>query len=141
MNNENQIRKLIEDRVAAVHTKNVNALLSNIAPNVLSFDVLNPLHNSGVDKVRERVEKWISTYQSAIGYEIRDLNITSGDEVAFCHYLYHVTGTQTSGSKVDMWVRATECFRKIDGQWLVTHEHQSVPFDPETSRASLNLKL
>jgi hypothetical protein len=29
----------------------------------------------------------------------------------------------------------------LDGKWLVTHAHSSVPFDVETGRASLDLKL
>jgi ketosteroid isomerase-like protein len=40
----------------------------------------------------------------------------------------------------DVWVRATVCFRKIDGHWKVTHEHMSVPYDMETSKASVDLK-
>lgn len=79
-------------------------------------------------------------YQGPIGYEIRDLNITTSDTVAFCHYLYRVSGMTTDGGKVDMWVRATVCYRKIDGEWRVTHEHGSVPFDPESGKASLDLK-
>ena len=39
-----------------------------------------------------------------------------------------------------MWVRATVCYRKIDGTWMVTHEHNSVPFDVESGKASLDLK-
>ena len=39
-----------------------------------------------------------------------------------------------------MWNRATLCFRKIDGKWRIMHEHDSVPFDPETGLASTNLE-
>ena len=39
-----------------------------------------------------------------------------------------------------MWVRATTCYRKIDGTWMITHEHQSVPFDTESGKASLDLE-
>jgi ketosteroid isomerase-like protein len=39
-----------------------------------------------------------------------------------------------------MWVRATTCYRKIDGKWMITHEHQSVPFDTESGKASLDLE-
>lgn len=39
-----------------------------------------------------------------------------------------------------MWVRATICFRKIEGKWMITHEHNSTPFDVETGRASLDLQ-
>ncbi|MDZ8029493.1 MULTISPECIES: YybH family protein [unclassified Nostoc] len=139
-NDEVQIRTIIEERVKALPNKDINALLSNHAPDILSFDVINPLQYIGVDTVRERVQKWVSSFQGSIGYEILDLSITTGETVAFCHYLYRVSGTLTDGGKVEMWVRATVCLREIDGKWMIVHEHQSVPFDPETGKASLNLK-
>jgi ketosteroid isomerase-like protein len=39
-----------------------------------------------------------------------------------------------------MWWRTTVCFRKIDEKWMVTREHNSVPFDPKSGKASLDLK-
>ena len=39
-----------------------------------------------------------------------------------------------------MWWRATVCYRKLDGRWLVTHEHASVPFDAQSGQASLGLE-
>jgi ketosteroid isomerase-like protein len=134
------ISELIQARAKAVHDKDVDALLSHHAPDVLAFDVLNPLQYVGDAAVRERAEKWLSLYPGSVGYEIRDLNVTAGGGVAFCHYLYHVTGTLSDGGKVDMWVRATTCLRQIDDMWMIVHEHQSVPFDIETGKASLNLK-
>jgi ketosteroid isomerase-like protein len=139
-NDEAKVRAIIDGRVESVRSKDINALLSNHAPDILAFDVLNPLQYSGVDKVRERAEKWLSSYQSSIGYEVRDLAITAGADVAFCHYLYRVSGTLKGGGEVDMWVRATVCLRKVDGTWEIKHEHQSVPFDVETGKASLDLK-
>jgi len=135
-----QIRAIIYERVEGVNHKDVNALMINHAPDATIFDVLEPLHYQGVEMVRERAEKWLSGYETAIGYEIRDLHITSGEDVAFCRYLYHVTGTLKSKDEVDMWVRATICFQKTDGEWKIVHEHQSVPFNVETGQASLNLK-
>ncbi len=82
-NDEAQIRTIIEGRVKAVNDKDIDALLSNHAPSVLSFDVINPLQYSGSDKVRERAQEWLSAYQSSIGYEIRNLEITTGNDVAF----------------------------------------------------------
>lgn len=114
--------------------------MSNHALDILSFDVVNPLQYAGSDTVRERAEEWFSLYRGPIGYEIRDLSITTGDDVAFCHYLYRFSGTRTDGGKVDMWVRATVCYRKINATWMITHEHNSVPFDIETLKASLDLK-
>ncbi|HEX3067601.1 MAG TPA: hypothetical protein VHX14_03425 [Thermoanaerobaculia bacterium] len=40
---EDAIRQPMNDWANAVRTKDVNALKSNFAPDVLSFDVVNPL--------------------------------------------------------------------------------------------------
>ena len=101
-NDEVQIRAIIEERVKAVDDKDINALLTNHASEVLSFDVNNPLQYAGADKVRERAEKWLSAYQSSIGYEVRNLAVTAGDTAAFCHYLYRISGTLNDGEKVNM---------------------------------------
>jgi ketosteroid isomerase-like protein len=137
---EARLRALIDNRVEAVRNKDIDALMSQHAPDVLMFDALNPLQYVGADKVRERAEEWFSWYQGPIGYEVRDLSITAGEGAAFCHYLYRVSGTMTNGKEVDMWVRSTICFSKIDGKWMVTHEHSSVPFDAESGKASVDLK-
>jgi uncharacterized protein (TIGR02246 family) len=137
---EAQIRGLINDRINAVRAKDVDTVMSHHAPDILTFDVVNPLQYTGLDAARKRAEEWFSSFQGPIGYEIRDLSIATGDDVAFCHYLFRVSGTLTGGEKVGMWVRTTSCYRKIDGTWLVMHEHNSVPFNTETGRASLDLQ-
>jgi ketosteroid isomerase-like protein len=137
---EAQLRALIDDRVKAVRDKDTDALMAHHAADVLTFDALNPLQYTGADTVKERAAQWLSWYQGPIGYEVRDLEITAGESAAFCHYLYRVSGTMTNGREVNMWVRATVCFRKIDGKWMITHEHNSVPFDAESGKASVDLK-
>jgi uncharacterized protein (TIGR02246 family) len=138
--NEAQIRELIENRIKAVRAKDINEVMSNYASDVLSFDVVNPLGYAGSDAVRKRLEEWFSSFQGAISHEIRNLSINAGDDVAFNHGLNRVSATKTDGGKLDMWWRGTVCYRKIDGKWMITHEHASVPFDVETGKASLDLK-
>ncbi len=138
--NEAEIRKLIDDQAKAVREKNVEGSMANYAADIMSFDVVNTLQKTGLDACRERAEEWFSSFQGPIGYEIRYLDITTGDDVAFCHSLNRVNATKTDGSKLEMWWRSTVCYRKIDGKWLITHEHQSVPFDVKTGKASLDLK-
>jgi uncharacterized protein (TIGR02246 family) len=137
---EAQIRALIDDRTKAVRAKDSVGATSSIARDVLTFDVVNPLQHIGSTASRTRAEEWFSSFQDQIGYEIRDLDITAGDDVAFSHGLCHVSATKAGGGQLDMWWRTTVCFRKIDGTWVVTHEHNSVPFDPESGKASLDLK-
>ena len=140
LTDEARIRELIEERVGAIRARDVDALMRGHAPDVVTFDALDPLRYEGSEAVGERAAQWLSWYQGPVGYEVRDLSVTAGGEAAFCHYLYRVTGTMTNGSEVDMWVRSTLCFRKTDGAWVVAHEHTSVPFDAESGKASIDLK-
>ena len=58
--NEAEIRRLIDGWVKALHARDIGSLVLNYAPDVVSFDVVNPLQRKGVDAVRERAEEWIS---------------------------------------------------------------------------------
>jgi ketosteroid isomerase-like protein len=52
-----------------------------------------------------------------------------------------MTGTKTDGEEVDLWFRATACFRREDGRWRITHMHNSVPFAMDGSgKALLSLR-
>lgn len=137
---EVQIRNLMDARIESVRTKDVRASMSNLASDILSFDVVDPLQQIGFDASSKRAAKWFSSFEGPIGYEMQDLSITAGDDVAFCHGLSHVSATIKDGGELDMWWRTTVCFKKLEGKWLVVHEHNSVPFDVESGQASLGLK-
>ena len=139
-NDEARIRALIDDQAKAIRARDIGGSVSRYAPDILLFDVVNPLQSVGSDAARKRVAEWFATFQGPIGYELRDLSITAGEDVAFSHSLNRVSATTTDGEKLDMWWRATVCYRKLDGRWMVTHEHASVPFDMKSGRASLNLE-
>ena len=114
-----QLLALIDDRVKAVRDKNVNEAISSITPDMLAFDVVMPFEQMGSDASKKRAEEWFSSFEGPIGYEIRDLSITAGDNVAFSHGLSHVSATRTDGEQLDMWWRTTVCFRKIHEKWMV----------------------
>jgi ketosteroid isomerase-like protein len=137
---EARIRELLDAWVKALRSRDADAIVSRQAPDVVSFDVVNPLQYVGSGETRRRAEEWLSSFLGPIGLEIRDLSVTVGDDVAFAHSLNRVSGTMAHGQAIGMWLRSTVCFRKIDGQWTVTHQHSSVPFDGESGRASLDLK-
>jgi uncharacterized protein (TIGR02246 family) len=139
MTTHDEIRQLVDAFAASVRAKDVDALISNFAADVLTFDVVGPLQAIGTDAARKRTEEWFASFEGPIGYQIRDLTITAGDDIAFCHSLNQVSGTKKDGSKLEMWWRATLCFRQIGDKWLVTHQHNSVPFDAESGRAAIDL--
>ena len=115
--------------------------MANYAPDMLLFDLAPPLQYKGAEAYRKNWEEWLPTFQGPVGFDRREVSITTGDDVAFCHCLNRITGKRTDGTEPDVWVRATICYRKIDGKWMVTHEHVSVPFYMDgTYRAAVDLK-
>jgi uncharacterized protein (TIGR02246 family) len=136
---EAEIRDLIGRRVAAIRAKNAEAAMADAATDVLSFDIVNPFQHLGRDALKRRTEDWFASFDGPIGYDVADLRIAADGDVAFCHSVTHVNATRRDGGKLDMWWRSTTCFRRIDGAWRVTHEHNSVPFDGASGKASLDL--
>lgn len=126
--------------VLALRAKDIDALMAHYAPDMVTFDFRPPLQVRGVDAYRKNFEAWFASVQGPIGYEIRDLRITMSDDIAFCHSLNHVKSTRTTGEKADYWVRVTSGFQKLNGQWMITHEHVSVPINMQTMQAALDLQ-
>ena len=122
-----EVREHLEALAQAIRDKNVDALMSHYAPDVFVFDVMPPLDVHGTDEYRKNVEHWFASMQGPIDYEMNDLHISLSESHAFCFCLGHVQGTKAGGEKVDYWVRVTSCLQKANGQWLVGHEHVSMP--------------
>jgi uncharacterized protein (TIGR02246 family) len=137
---EERIRALLQERVQAIHDRDAQALVRACTPDVVSFDALPPLQRVGAESMRARAGEWLGWYDGPVGYEIRDLRITAGEDAAFAAFLNRVTGTMSNGTTVDMWLRSTVCLRKNDGDWLIAHEHTSVPFETDSGKAALDLK-
>ncbi|HSU13052.1 YybH family protein [Longimicrobium sp.] len=134
---ESGIRAAIERRVAAVRAKDVDAAMTNVADDVLTFDVVNALQLAGAQATRQRAAEWFSSFSGPIGFEMRDLAIVAGGDVAFSHSLNRYSGTVTAGA-LDMWVRVTTGWRRIGGRWMITHEHNSAPFSTDTGQPMLD---
>lgn len=136
---ETEVRTVIDATVKAIRAKDAAALMVCYHPDVLAFDLILPLQYSGAETVQTRASEWLSSFEGRLEYDLRDLRVLASDAVAFAHSLNHVRGTRPGGDVIDMWWRATLCFRKFDDEWLVAHAHNSVPFDMTTGQASLSL--
>jgi len=140
MNNDAAIRELIDGFVKAIRAKDIDGVMSVFAPEVVSFDVGPPLQHGGGEAFRKRWQELFESYQGPIDYEVRDLSITAGDDVAFSHSLNRIGGTVKNGQKADRWLRWTACYRKTNGKWLIVHEQVSVPVDLRSGKAVMDLR-
>ncbi len=134
------LHQIVAERVAAVAAKDAAALAARQAPDVVVFDALPPLQARSGDEEESKTRAWFDSYATDIGYEVRDLTVLGDGGVGFCSFLYHVSGTQVTGDQVSMWVRATLGIRRVQGRWLIVHDHESVPFDAATGQALTGLQ-
>jgi ketosteroid isomerase-like protein len=137
---EAQIRQRLESWTTALRAKDVGRLMSHYAPEIVVFDLAPPLQYKGIDAYRKNWTDWFPSFRGPVGYDIRDLSVTTAGDVAFCNSLNRITGTRTSGDNADVWVRATVGLRKTGGQWMIIHEHFSVPINMETFEGALDLE-
>jgi uncharacterized protein (TIGR02246 family) len=136
---QSEVRALLDHWSEACRTKDIDRLMALYTPDITYFDVVPPLQFTGSDPVRRNFLRWLDSYESAIGVEIRDLKILVSGDVAFAHLLHRTSGTLKNGNKVGYWVRATVCCQRSNHRWLITHEHISVPINPASMSAAIDL--
>lgn len=137
---EAEIRRQVDRIVEALRAKDLDGLERLYATDVVSFDVEPPLQHVGV---AAKSKNWAKVFElfHEVDYEVRDLTLAVGEDVAFGHGFGRLSGTLRNGTATNgMWVRATFGFRKVDGRWLVAHDQVSVPFDVSTGRGVADLE-
>ncbi|MBO0747360.1 MAG: nuclear transport factor 2 family protein [Acidimicrobiaceae bacterium] len=125
--NDSHIEALLDIRLEASQAKDVDRLMSLYSPDIVYFDVVQPLQFVGSDDVRRNFQRWFDEYEGGISLETHELSIATSADVAFAHMLHLDSGTRKNGPSGGIWVRSTVCCRRADRQWLVTHEHISMP--------------
>jgi len=129
---EANIRRQIENLVKALCNMDLQGVMAIYAPGIVSFDVEGTY--LGAEAKRKAWLNVFSIIEPPLDYEIRDLTITAGDDVAFAYSYNRLSGKLKKGQQIGSRVRYTACFRKIDGIWLIAHEQVSVPADFESGR-------
>ncbi len=121
------IRAVIERWVQAVRDQDLAGIRADHDPNILMFDVPPPLSLRGLDAYMQTWELFFSWSKRSGVFDLRDLEIVAGQDVAFATALGKCAGTEPSGERVEVNFRVTMGFRKNEGRWRVVHEHHSVP--------------
>ena len=137
---EAKIRQQVDKIVEGIRAKDLEGLRHLYATDVVSFDVEPPLQHVGVEA---KLENWahVFTFFESVTYEVRDLMVTVGEDVAFGHAFARLSGTLRDGMATSgMWVRVTYCFRKVAGSWLIVHDQISVPLYIHTGKGVVDLE-
>lgn len=138
-NDEIQLRQLIDSFMMAIQKKDLNKIMFFYAPDVVAFDMMAPLRHAGAVAWRQVWQAALPMMEGNITSEMRDLSVDVGQNVAVCHALLNMRLTGERQDH-DTWMRWTAGFHKVNGRWLITHEHTSVPADMESGKALMDLR-
>ena len=140
--NEAGIRALYDNWAKAFEARNIDGIMAVYAPGdaLIAYDVVAPLEYKGKEAYRKDYLEFVSQYDGPIHVEYRDMRILSSGDLGVIHALERFTGKLKNGQPSDIWLRATSAVQKLDGKWLIVHDHISAPVDFESGRAVLDLK-
>lgn len=110
---EAAIRDVIDGWLAALRAKRADDVVSYGVDEVVAYTLAPPLVTP--TESAAGLQAWFDSWDGQIGLDIRDLDISCGGDVAFCHFLSHMTGRKTGGEMPDLWFRQTLGLRKVGG--------------------------
>jgi ketosteroid isomerase-like protein len=140
---EKALRAAEERIVEGFKAKDADAIMANFVTDesLVVFDVAPPRQYVGAKAYRKDWADFFATVSGPIiSCEISDLAVTTSGKLGLAHCAFHAVWNGPDGKKVDATVRVTDGFRKIDGKWLIIHEHVSAPVDLATGVADFASK-
>ena len=125
---ESAIRELIERWARAVHAGDLDTVLADHDSDIVMFDVPPPYDGvRGIDAYRESWPPFFEWQRQGAVFEIVELEVTAGADVAFAYALLRCGTPAEFEANPDNRLRMTIGLRKISGRWTVAHEHHSFP--------------
>lgn len=119
----------IRDRLVrwteAVASGDRQGILTGHADDLLMFDFPDTVR--GLEAYDRTWAFFDDSRRGPVTFAPRDIQVMAGDDVGFATCEIHCDGT-TAGS---FDLRLTVCLMKREGDWVVIHEHHSVPTTDE----------
>jgi ketosteroid isomerase-like protein len=104
------------------------------------FDFEPPLQYVGEKAVHTDFNNFFANATNIKG-EFLQIDVVTDGRLGIVNSIQHFTWTSKDGKPREATLRVTDSLHKVDGQWKIFHSHISVPVDPATGQAQMNLKL
>jgi ketosteroid isomerase-like protein len=135
-----QIAQVMERWKESFQAKDVDGMMSFYAAGTefSAFDLMTPIEFKGGEMWRDNWVTFFGAWSAEPRLEFADMEIHASGELAVVRLFCRLTGVM-GGGDLDLWVRQTNCFRLIDGVWLMFHDHVSFPTDFSTGQSMMGL--
>jgi ketosteroid isomerase-like protein len=120
MSAEAEIRQMLDDWSAAVRAHDLESAVRGRSAEIVMFDVPAPLQARGIDAYRDT---WTLYFRDpgSRRFALRETRVMAGEDVAWVHAILHCTTDDEPAGRLTMGLR------RVDGRWVVEHEHHSFP--------------
>ena len=140
-----EVQEVLENYKMAVLEKDVEKFLSMYVPEIHIYDCWMNWESKGVASWKETVTGWFAELRDdgiLLKVDFHDIVIEEGSSLAFVHCAVTFAGHhEESGEKLRQMInRFTFGLKKMDGSWRITHEHSSLPINPESGKGIFESK-
>ncbi|BBY52050.1 hypothetical protein MARA_55180 [Mycolicibacterium arabiense] len=129
MSAEAEVRAVVTGWVDAVARRDLDGVVAHHTEDVVMFDVPPPY--GGIRGIADYRDCWGPFFEwQATGngtFELVELTVTAGSDVAFAYGLLRCGTPEDFERNPDNRLRVTMGLRRVDGEWLIAHEHHSFP--------------
>src|ERR1700684_1966794 len=105
--NEREIRKLLERWAAAVRSNDIDSVVAHHTEDFVMFDVPVPFRSVGLEEYRATWDTFFRWTRDAGVFNIIDLTVIAGDDVAFAYASMRCAGFATDGAPEELNFRLT----------------------------------
>jgi uncharacterized protein (TIGR02246 family) len=137
-----EIKALEQRYVSAVNAKDIKAIMACYVPDesLVVFDVVPPRQYVGAKAYQKDWEDLFAAYPGPAEMKMSDLSVMTEGNLGYGHNIQQSTLTDKEGKKTPLVLRVSNGYRKVNGKWLISHEHVSAPVDLATGKAELTSK-
>ena len=134
------VTTFLENFSETVRNGNIEKIMSYYSNDIVAFDMMPPLCFYNKSTYKKNWEKCFTDYFAfPVNFSFEQQKINVSGELAVVRSFVHMSGDSIHGENMECWLRNTMELKQIDGRWLITHEHNSVPIDEITMKGMMHL--
>lgn len=139
---DDAVRELVElhERwFAAASEKDLEASMRPISADIVSYEHVSPLQLTDLEDIRAECQRGFEIESDDFTWTVPDLRVQVRGDLGVAWGLNRMASRRPDGVEQVTWSRGTRIFHKVDGAWLMVHQHVSFPLEPETGAAATGL--
>lgn len=134
----NDPKTLIDRYIAAAEALDADALIALYAPDLRLFDLMTPWQRTSADEWRAGIDDWFQHTGDDPKLTASQIEVKQTEGMALLTMVMEYTHVE-NGKRVGMPNRLTWVAVPDGGDWLIVHEHTSVPLQEPEMTPQFNL--